>query len=131
MSRMVVVAAATACAQFAAMAAGAAEKNLAIKNGETLELEKLYYISNCKSILKGPVTAEILDGPAQLSVSIKEALVEARLQQCAKPVQGAILSLTAKDITQITTSRVIVRWKYLTKDGDRFRSQTLNVTMLP
>jgi hypothetical protein len=111
--------------------AGAAERSLAIKNGETLELGRLYFISSCKSILNSPPTAEILDGPPQLSLSVKEAQVQARAQGCAKPVPGAIMSLTAKDVTEIATGRVILRIKYSTKDGDRSRSDTLNVTMVP
>lgn len=131
MTRFLVVAAAVAYAQFAAAGAGAAERNMAIKNGETLELSHLYYISNCKSILKTPPTAEILDGPPQLSLSMKNAPVFARAQQCPKEVPGGIMSLTAKDVTEVATSRVIIRIKYATKDGDRYRSETLIVTMVP
>jgi hypothetical protein len=109
----------------------AEERSLAIKSGETLELGQFYFISNCRSILKGPPTAEILDGPPQLSVSVKQAQVEARLQKCPKPVLGGILFLTAKEIMKISVNKTIVRIKYETNDGDRYRSEILNVTMVP
>jgi len=108
-----------------------AEITLAIKNSETLEVMPLYYHTGCKSLLTKPPSAEILDGPPQLSVSVKEKQVLARAQQCAKPISGGILQITAKDVTDLATSTVIVRIKYTTKDGDRFRSETLRVTMVP
>jgi hypothetical protein len=108
-----------------------AEISLAIKNSETLEVMPLYYHSGCKSLLTKPPSAEILDGPPQLTISVKEKQVLARAQQCAKPISGGILQITAKDVTDVVTSTVVVRIKYQTKDGDRFRSETLRVTMVP
>jgi len=118
-------------AQTTATAVAAAERSLAIKSGETLELGQIYFQSNCRSILKGPPTAEILDGLPELSVSVKEMQVNARLQKCPKPLPGGILSLTAKDITKVSVNKAIVRIKYSTQDGDRYRSEILNVTMVP
>jgi len=109
----------------------ASDIDIAIKNGETMELTRLYFISNCRSNLKSPPTAEILDGPNNLSISVKEGMVLPRAQRCSKEVSGGILSLSAKDISEVSTIRLIVRVKYETRDGIRFRSHNYNVTMVP
>src|SRR3954462_3330007 len=108
-------------------AAVAADINIAIKNGETLELGRLYWVANCKSNLKTPPSAEILDGPANLTISVKQGMVLPRGQKCSKEVPGGILSMSAKDVSVLSTARVVVRVKYDTRDGDRSRSNTYNV----
>lgn len=37
--------------------------SIALKNGESTELGDLYWVVNCKSLLKSAPEAEILDGP--------------------------------------------------------------------
>jgi hypothetical protein len=104
---------------------------MAIKNGETLELARLYWVANCKSVLKSTPTAEILSGPPNISVSVKQAMVRPRTQSCPKDVSGGILSIAAKDIKELSISKVVIRWKYETLDGDRLKSETYNLTMVP
>jgi hypothetical protein len=124
----------TGFAVFAAMAfattvAQAAE--IAIKNGETLELEKLYFVNNCRSILKSPPSVELLSGPDNISVIVTPKQVLPRTQNCSKDVAGGTLSMSAKDISEISRGQVVLRVKYDTKDGVRYRSYSYDYVLLP
>ena len=96
-----------------------AQQRLAVKNGETVELGTAYYISNCKSIALGKPEVEVLDGPKEVALSIKEGMVVPRKYNCAKPVAGGTVLLTARDVAEPLDSTLTYRVKYKTKDGDR------------
>jgi hypothetical protein len=105
--------------------------SIALRNGESTELGELYWVSNCRSLLKNTPEAEILDGPPGLSVSVKQAMVLPRFQNCANKVPGGTLVVSAKDIDDASVTRITVRITYRTKDGDRQRSQIYNLSLLP
>ena len=104
---------------------------LALKNGETIELAPLYWVSHCKSLLKSPPEAEILEGPPGVSAAVTEAMVLPRVQQCGNRVAGGILTVTAKDIEGPSYSRMTVRVTYRTRDGDRQVSLVYNLSLIP
>jgi hypothetical protein len=105
--------------------------SLALKNGETIELGPLYFVSHCKSILKSTPEAEILEGPPGVSVDVKEAMVLPRAQQCGNRVAGGILTVTAKDIEDPSYSKLTVRVTYKSRDGDRKVSVNYNLSLIP
>ena len=110
---------------------GLALAQIALKSGETADLGVLYYISNCKSILKATPGAEIIDGPPGVSVSVREEMVLPRRQNCAKRVAGGTLVISAKDIEDESFTRLTVRITYKTKDGDRKLSQVYKIALFP
>jgi hypothetical protein len=106
-------------------------QTIALKSGESTELGEVYWISNCRSLLKSTPKAELLEGPAELTVAVTEAMVLPRYQNCAKKVPGGKLTVSAKEISDPSISRITVRVTYPTKDGDRQRSQIFNLSLLP
>jgi len=46
--------------------AGAKGESIALKSGETIDLGNLFQVANCKSLLNGPISAEVLEGPSRL-----------------------------------------------------------------
>jgi hypothetical protein len=114
------------------VAARAEDRAITIKNGETVELAQLYAVLKCQNNMRGLPTAEILVGPPQLSLSLKEAMVVPRsLPNCKQHVPGAILSVTANGVTETSTSRIIVRWRYDKFDGVSHSGRNYGVTMTP
>ena len=109
----------------------AGSASLALKSGESTEVATVYYITNCKSLLKSTPEVEILDGPPGVSASIKEAMVLPRHQNCPSKVQGGLLIISAKDIEDSSYSRLTVRIIYKTKDGDRKFSHVFNLSLIP
>jgi hypothetical protein len=104
---------------------------VAIKSGESIDLGEVYWVVNCRSLLKETPTVEILDGPPQLSASIKEAMVLPRTQGCSKKVSGGMLVVSAKDVEDPSFTRLTLRILYKTRDGDRKYSRVFNLQLLP
>jgi hypothetical protein len=103
-----------------------------MKSGETVNLSTVWWIANCRSLLKGPMTVEILDGPPEITAAIHEQDVIAHTSNCANPVKGGMLTLTAaKDIKEKIHAEVVLRVKYATQDGDRQKSFDLDAVVVP
>jgi hypothetical protein len=105
--------------------------SLALKSGESATVGDVYYVANCKSLLKSPPEAEVLDGPPGVTATIKEAMVLPRLQKCANRVSGGTLVITANDIEETSYGPLTIRITYRTRDGDRKLSQVFNLSLFP
>ena len=106
-------------------------QSVALKSGESVEVGDLYYAPNCRSILTTTPTAEVMEGPSEIAVSVKEAMVVPRTLECNKQVKGGKLVFTAKEIDDYSTSKLTVRITFKTKDGETQRSVSYNVTLFP
>jgi hypothetical protein len=104
---------------------------IALKSGESTEVFNLSWVVNCRSFLNGTPEVEILDGPPQVSATVKPAKVLPRVQNCSEPVEGGTLVLSAKDIVDPSFSLLTLRITYKTPDGDRKFSQVFNLRLLP
>jgi hypothetical protein len=113
-------------------AAASPQETILMKAGETVDLGPVYWISNCRSLLQSTPVAEVMEGPPQLTVSVKEKMVLPRKQSCARPVSGGELTLSAaKDINVRTEGKLFVRVKYQTKDGERQTGREIDYTLFP
>jgi hypothetical protein len=108
-----------------------ADPRIALKSGESVDLGPVYWVAACRSIMVGLPEVEILEGPPELTLSLKEAMVLPRQQKCPDKVSGAVLTATAKDVKQPIQARLTYRIKYKTKDGDRQRSGVYSVSLFP
>lgn len=117
---------------FCCAGVASAQQEITIKNGETLEIARLYSVEKCKSRLVSPPIAEMLLGHPNLSLSLKEAKVRPTDPECKADVQGAIASLVADGITEKSTTDIVVRWTYKLLDGGTSsRGRKIVVTMTP
>jgi len=106
-------------------------RRLSLKNGESIELYALYFVSNCHSIMIGLPEIEVLEGPPEVALSIREEPVLPRRLGCANKVAGGTLMLTAKGITEESETKLTYRVKYQTKDGPRQTGQSFIVSLFP
>ena len=106
-------------------------RRLALKNGESVELHTVYWITNCRSIMIGLPEIEVMEGPSALALNVREEPVLPRRQGCAAKVPGGTLMLTAKDVTEPIEAKLTYRLKYKTKDGVRQTSNTYIVSLFP
>jgi hypothetical protein len=105
---------------------------ISLKGGESTDLMNVYWTVNCRSMLKGTPEVEIIEGPPQISAMIREAMVIPRGSNCAKPVPGGTLVLTAaRDIDDASNTRLTLRVKYKGKDGNRQSSLVYDVALFP
>jgi len=117
---------------FAAKAVAQNETHtLAMKGGETVELFPVYGISNCRSTLLATPTVEVLEGPPELTLSIKEGMVKPRKAGCTDKVKGGTVVATAKDVKAPIQAKLTFRIKYKGKDGDRQTGHVYNVSLFP
>ena len=106
-------------------------QSFALKSSESVEVMDLYWVVNCISQLTGHPEVTILDGPPGVTTSVTEAMVTPRFQQCAKPVKGAKLKLSADKVDDQSYSMMTLRITYKTKDGERARSMTFSLALFP
>jgi hypothetical protein len=107
-------------------------RDIALKSGESAEMGDVFYINtNCKSLMKGVPEVEILDGPPGVTATINPAKVVPRGFGCANPVPGGKLVITAKDIEEPSYTRMVLRIRYKTLNGDRQRSENINISLFP
>jgi hypothetical protein len=125
------VTATNARAQIQKIAPAAPEK-IEIRNGESFVVERLYAEFQCKNDLKGPPTIEVLVGPPQLALSLKEAMVPPHNSPaCTQELPGYILSLKADGVTATTTTPVVVRWRHDMQHRAVTRARFYEVTLIP
>ncbi len=116
---------------FGGAGAFAQEYRIALKSGESTDLEAVYWVVNCRSVLLGTPEIEILEGPAEMTLAIREGQVLPRYQNCATMVPGGTIVATAKGVKEPIQARLTFRVKYKTKIGDRQRSHVYNVSLFP
>ena len=108
-----------------------AQARITLKSGESTELGLVYWVLNCASIVVGNPEVEVLEGPDELTLEIKKGNVIPRRQNCAKPVPGGTLVVTAKEVNERKDAKLTYRIKFKTKQGDRQQSGTYNVSLFP
>jgi len=106
-------------------------QRIALKSGEIVELQIVYWITNCRSTMIGIPAVEVLEGPPEVTLAIKEEMVLPRRFNCANRVPGGTLVATAKDVKEPTETKLTYRLKYKTKDGDRQTSTVYNISLFP
>lgn len=105
--------------------------SIALKSGESVVVQTLWYVSQCRSIMIGMPEVEILEGPPELTLSVAPDKVLPRRHNCPNKVEGGTLTATAKDVKEPIHSQVTYRVKYKTKDGDRQVSHVYKVELFP
>jgi len=107
------------------------EIKIVLKGGESVQIKNVYYVSNCRSIMIGLPEIEVLEGPPQVTLSVKEGMVLPRRQNCANRIPGGSLMITAKEVSEPLQAKVTYRVKYKTKDGERQRGDSFLLSLFP
>ena len=106
-----------------------APRRIALKSGESTELRNYYFVQHCRSIMIGKPVLDVLEGPEELTVSLKEGTKVP--QKCTKPVPGGTVIATAKDVKAPKEAKLTIRLKFNTKVGERQSSNIYNVSLFP
>jgi len=75
-------------------------QRIALKSGESVELQPVYWVVNCRSTMVGIPEIEILEGPTEVTLGIKEEMVLPRRFNCANRVPGGTIVATTKDVKE-------------------------------
>ena len=132
MNRMAKLSAFGLLALFAAGPVSAADEDgrtLAAKSGETIDVRPVYGAKRCKSILTAPPEVEVLQGPPELKLSVREDMVTPR--NCREKIKGGYVVATVGQIKQPVDGKLTFRVKYKTKDETREVGYNYSVTLVP
>jgi hypothetical protein len=113
-------------ATFVGSARAAAQEEL-----PRISLRNVSFTRNCRSILKETPVIEVLEGPEELTLTIKPATVVLRSDNCSNPVAGGIVVATAKDVKAPKEAKLTYRVKYKTLEGDRQIARVYLVSLFP
>ncbi len=104
-------------------------KTLAAKGGETVDVMPVYGASKCRSTLVAPPEVEVLQGPPEVKLSVREDMVTPR--NCREKIKGGFVVATIGQVKQPTEGKLTFRVKYKTKDGTRQSGHVYNVSLFP
>jgi hypothetical protein len=104
-------------------------RHIALKSGESTELRNYYFVQHCRSIMIGNPVLDVLEGPEELTVSLKAGMKVP--QKCTKPVQGGTVVATAKEVKARKEAKLTIRLKFNTKVGERQSSNVYIVSLFP
>lgn len=113
-----------------ARAAGDDVKTLAAKGGESVDLMPVYGAHNCQSTLTATPEVEVLQGPPEVKLSVKEDMVTP--QKCKNKIKGGIVVASIAKIDKPVEGKLTFRVKYKANNGQaRQTSHVYNVTLFP
>lgn len=104
---------------------------IALKSGESAELRNYFFIVNCQSIMIGQPTLDVLEGIEEVTVALKDEMILPRGRNCAKPVPGGTVVVTAKHIDEQKEGKLTIRLKFNTKQGERQDSSAYLISLFP
>jgi hypothetical protein len=107
-------------------------QRIALKSGESVELRNYSFVAgDCVPIMIGTPTLEVLEGPEELSLSLKPGKVTRRERGCSTPVPGGQVVATAKEIKEPKEAKLTIRLNYMTKNGPRQSASEYLVSLVP
>jgi hypothetical protein len=121
-----------AVASFVAISEAHAQKpprHIALKSGESTELRNFYFVQHCRSLMIGTPVVDVLEGPEELTVSLKQG--EKVPAKCTNRVPGGTVMATAKNVTTTKQAKLTIRLKFNTKVGERQSVSSFLVSLYP
>jgi len=104
-------------------------KTIAAKSGETVDVMPVYGASKCRSTLVAPPEVEVLQGPPEVKLSVREDMVTPT--NCREKIKGGFVVATIGQVKQPTEGKLTFRVKYKTKDGTRQIGHVYKVSLFP
>ncbi len=105
------------------------EKIIAAKSGESVDVIPVYGARKCRSVLTAPPEVEVLQGPPEVKLSVREDMVTPR--NCAAKIKGGVVVASIGEIKQPIEGKLTFRVKYKTKDGANQVGHTYKVSLFP
>ncbi len=107
-------------------------QDLSIKSGESVDMHSAYWVRNCQSLLKSFLGVDVLDGPAGITLSLREESVKSSARQnCPNSLPGATVVATAKKGLARNSGTLSYRIRYDTEEGQRQSSHSYRVFVFP
>jgi hypothetical protein len=106
-------------------------QRIAAKSGETIELFPVFAQVNCRSILLATPEVEVLEGPPELTLSVREQMVPVPAADCHNKIKGGILIATIGEVKKPIEGKLTLRIKYKTKTVNNQVARTYYYSLFP
>jgi len=120
---------------FATSGPAEAQQNLiqriAAKSGETIELYPVWAQANCRSTLLATPEVEVLEGPAELTFSVREQMVAVPAAECHNKIKGGMVIATVGDVKKPIEGKLTIRVKFKTKVVNNQLARTYYYSLFP
>jgi hypothetical protein len=90
----------------------AQDGSLTARSGQVIDVRPVFRQINCRGTLVARPEVEVLQSPPELTLSIKDEMVEVPGANCPAKVKGAMVVVTVGQIAQPMQGRLIFRVKY-------------------
>ena len=115
--------------------AGEAQQNhiqrIAAKSGETIELYPVWAQARCRSTLLAIPEVEVLEGPPELTFSVREQMVLVRAADCPNKIKGGMVIVTVGDVKKPIEGKLTIRVKFKTKAVNNQLARTYYYSLFP
>ena len=113
-------------------AASAQTRQIALKPGESADIQAVYWVKNCNSTLRKITGVEILEGGTPgLQLHIREEPVKAVRQNCADKVPGGVVVATASESIEKKSTLLKYRVQYDTNEGMQQSTHSVQIDLFP
>jgi hypothetical protein len=106
-------------------------QRIAAKSGESIELHTVFAQANCRSTLLATPEIEVLEGPPELTLSIKEEMVAAPITGCHNKLKGGVVIATIGDVKKPIEGKLTYRVKFKTKVKNNQLGKTYYYSLFP
>ena len=106
-------------------------QRIAAKSGETIELFNVFAQVNCRSILLATPEVEVLEGPAELTLTVKEQMVPVPKFDCPNKLKGGTIMAVIGKIDHPIEGKLTFRVKYKTKAVNNQVAHTFYYSLFP
>ena len=104
-------------------------RTLTAKSGQTIDVRPVYGELHCRSILIALPEVEVLQGPPELKLSVREDQVMPR--KCRDKIKGGYVVATVGEVKQPTEGKLNFLVKFKTKAGTRKIGYLYTVSLAP
>ena len=109
----------------------AQDGTLKAKSGEVINLLPVFRQVNCRGTLLETPVVEVFQAPPELTLSIKDQMVEVPEQRCAAKIKGAMVVVTVGQVRQPSEGRLIFRVKYKGKYRESQTGHAFDFSLSP
>ena len=106
-------------------------QEFSLKPNESVDLFPVYWIKDCRSLLTSFASADVLDGPAGVTIAIREEDVLPQRQGCSTKVHGGVVVASVKEIPAKISGTLRFRVRYNTPDGLKQSNHVVQVSLYP
>jgi hypothetical protein len=107
------------------------DAEISLKSGESVDLDSVYWVDGCTSLLVTVVGVDLLEGPPGITLSVRREDVLPHRPGCTNKVNGGVVVASVKDVLAPAHGTLRYRVRYNTQGGARQSTHTAQIGLYP